>query len=206
MKLVYGVGINDADYSVTTAKEGKRVMCPMYQRWANMLQRCYDPKKHEKQPTYIGCQVDEEWHKFSSFREWLIKQNNWENLQIDKDLMIRGNKVYSPDTCLVVDSEVNMFTNERTRGRGKLLIGVTVGRRGKGYRASLGQMYIAQFDSEIDAHNAWWSAKCEKAKELASRQNDKRVSEALTRRYQGMSPFIKNVSQLYIDRTACLKV
>jgi len=103
-KLVCGVGINDADYRVRVQKElpksssGKRnretvFMCPFYKVWENMINRCYNPRHLVKRPTYIDCTVCEEWKIFSNFKAWMETQN-YIDRQLDKDLIVKGNKVY----------------------------------------------------------------------------------------------------------------
>ena len=77
-----------------------------YVAWQNMLQRCYDPKYHVKRPTYIGCSVCAEWHNFQNFAKWMSKQN-CEGKQLDKDIKVEGNKVYSPETCMFVTPAEN---------------------------------------------------------------------------------------------------
>ena len=108
-KLVCGVGINDADYAVQKLEtvgyaDGKRKqrlvwVCPYYQTWIDMLKRCYSDKLQERQPTYKGCSVSEEWLTFSAFKVWMEKQD-FERKQLDKDLLFEGNKVYSAETCV----------------------------------------------------------------------------------------------------------
>jgi len=131
-KLVYGVGINDADYVVqrneTIYVNGKRTrkqvwICPYYQAWKSMLERCYSIKYQERQPTYRGCSVSEEWLTFSVFKSWMEKQE-WEGMQLDKDILFEGNKLYSKETCVFVSSVVNIFTTDRGASRGEWLIGV----------------------------------------------------------------------------------
>lgn len=101
-KLVRGVGINDADYAIRT-KDG---LCPFYQRWHNMLTRCYDEKSLERQPTYKDCSVCEEWLTFSNFKAWMIKQD-WQGKELDKDIANKGNKIYSPENCRFVTRRQN---------------------------------------------------------------------------------------------------
>lgn len=109
-KLVCGVGVNDADYSVRPLSgEPGRLFCPYYAKWAGMLKRCYCEKHLRKQPTYVGCYVMEEWTYFSNFKRWMETQPYAldENFHLDKDLLIRGNKVYSEDTCVFIPKELN---------------------------------------------------------------------------------------------------
>lgn len=118
-KLVYGVGINDADYVLQVKKtifceySGRKKqkfvsVCRFYITWLNMFRRCYSKTFINKQPTYEGCYVDERWHSFMSFREWMMQQS-YEGKQLDKDILFPGNKLYGPDTCVFVDFKVNAF-------------------------------------------------------------------------------------------------
>ena len=108
-KLQYGVGINDADYVVSWRIDGQRFCCPFYDRWHGMLRRCYSAAWQSRHPAYIGCSVDKRWHSFVAFREWALSQPQWEGLHLDKDLLVPGNKVYSPETCLFIPQSVNKF-------------------------------------------------------------------------------------------------
>ena len=67
-KLVYGVGINDADYVVNPTVGGRRVICRFYQSWLCMLTRCYSVKSLKSHPEYVGCSVCDEWLAFSAFK------------------------------------------------------------------------------------------------------------------------------------------
>lgn len=97
-----------------------------------MLKRCYEQAYQEKEPTYVGCSVCEEWYCYDTFYEWVITQENYEKWKeggrgwcIDKDISIKGNKIYSPDTCFLVPKNVNgLFTNRRLH-RGEFPIGVS---------------------------------------------------------------------------------
>ena len=197
-KLVYGVGINDADYVVVKfetivgedgRKKWRRVWeCPYYCAWKNMLKRCYSAKYQERWPTYIGCTVSEEWWRFSNFRAWMGKQD-WEGKQLDKDLLVEGNKVYSAETCVYVSGMVNSFTLDSAASRGELLIGVCWNKRDSKFESNCRNPFtkkrehLGYFDSEQDAHDAWLNRKLELAKELAAIQTDERVAEALIKRY-----------------------
>lgn len=123
-KLVQGVGINDADYVVRTMINGKRVMCHFYKVWQGMLRRCYDTKYQDNQPTYVDCTVCEEWLTFSNFRKWM-EQQDWQGKYLDKDLLVRSNKIYSPTTCVFVDRMTNNFIIDGGAARGEWPIGVT---------------------------------------------------------------------------------
>ena len=197
-KLVYGVGVNDSDYSVRRYEEishvdGKRKQklvwfCPYYRAWTSMLERCYSAKRQERQPTYKGCTVAPEWLTFSVFRNWMRKQD-FEGNHLDKDLLVQGNKVYSPETCVFVSQLVNSFTVDRGAARGEWLIGVNWDKDRKKFRSSCGNPftkkleYLGLFTTEQEAHNAWRKRKLELAHLLAGEQEDPRVARALVERY-----------------------
>ena len=57
-------------------------------------------------PTYIGCTVCIEWNNFQNFAGW-FNENYIEGYDLDKDIKVNGNKVYSPVTCLIVTPKEN---------------------------------------------------------------------------------------------------
>ena len=209
-KLVYGVGINDADYAITEWKtievNGVRKrklvwVCPYYRVWHNMLKRCYSTKYQEKNPTYKGCSVSEEWLRFSNFRAWMECQD-WDGMQLDKDLLLEGNKVYSKETCVFVTKVVNNFTIDRSNDRGEWLIGVNW-HKGAGKFVSQccnpitkKQEHLGYFMWEKEAHQAWLERKLELATLLAAEQTDKRVAKALVERYTNYTNLGEQCDQL----------
>lgn len=184
IKLVRGIGINDADYAVTQVIGGKLVHCPFSTRWTDMLKRCYSSKFQEINQTYKGCYVHKDWLKFSNFKAWM-EQQNWEGKQLDKDILIEGNKIYSADTCVFVTREVNSFLLDCGKVRGSFPIGVYF-HRGKYVsrcRDNGTLVHLGRHDTPEKAHAAWYSYKAKLAKQLASEQTDPRVAEALLRRF-----------------------
>lgn len=197
-RLVRGVGVNDADYVVRKNETigyvgGKRKLktvwvCPYYETWANMLSRCYSAKTQDRQPTYKGCSVSEEWLTFSVFKNWMKKQD-WEGKHLDKDLLFEGNKVYSSDACVFVTQTVNSFTTDSGAARGDCLIGVNWNKRDCKFQSNCKNPFtnkkehLGYFTTEMEAHEAWISRKLELARLLASEQADSRVSRALIERY-----------------------
>jgi hypothetical protein len=185
-KLLSGVGINDADYRVVDASTGFR--CPFYEAWASMLKRCYSEKFHIKHPTYIGCEVCEDWKVFSKFKLWMETQD-WEGKQLDKDLLVMGNKVYSPTTCLFVSGDVNCFMTEKQSTNGPLPPGVAHRKDNGKYRAYCSQhgkglKHLGQYDTPEEAQRAYKLHKANLAIELADLQTDPRISAALLERYK----------------------
>ena len=187
-KLVCGVGINDADYEVQPVVNGKRVQCPFYRTWISMLRRCYSAVEQARYPTYIGCSVCDEWLTFTNFKRWMENQD-WEGKQLDKDLLVEGNKVHSPENCVFVDNVTNSFMLANDASRGEWPIGVHFD-KGKGkFRVqcrnpfSKKQERLGRFTCPQEAHKAWLERKHELACQLADLQSDVRVAQALRLRY-----------------------
>lgn len=120
-KLVHGVGVNDSDY----IGSNNGVMCPIYKVWAHMLGRCYDTRYQAKQPAYIGCSTVSEWHSFNNFRLW-VETQDWQGKQLDKDILIQGNKIYGPSACLFVTSAINKLLTDSAASRGDYPVGINI--------------------------------------------------------------------------------
>lgn len=194
LNILYGVGLNDADYlvskSITENGKSKRVwICPFYKTWKSMIVRCYSKKYQESRPTYYNCTVCDEWLVFSNFKKWMEAQD-WQGKVLDKDLLVKGNKIYSHETCVFVDALVNSFINENGKIRGNHLLGVSWNPQCKKFLACCNNPFIKKcehlglYQSEIDAHLAWKSRKLELAIELGDKISDKRISDALRSRYE----------------------
>lgn len=119
-KKVFGVGVNDCMDGVMGV-DGK--LKPCYRHWYNMLARCYNEKTKQKAPHCEGCEVCDEWKWFSNFKEW-FDEHYVEGWQLDKDILVKYNRVYSPQTCCFVPQEINSLFTKRTRDRGLYPIGV----------------------------------------------------------------------------------
>lgn len=191
MKKIYGVGINDAGYVAekkVRVDGGSKLIwyCPYYRTWKSILSRCYSGACHKRQPTYVGCTVVDEWKTFSNFKSWMETQD-WEGKQLDKDLLVEGNKEYGPDTCVFVTRSVNSFMTDSKANRGDLPTGV-VRHQGK-YQAHCSnpfakkQEFLGTFSCPQEAHRAWKAKKAEHAIRLAEEQTDERVKRALLERY-----------------------
>lgn len=121
---IYGIGyIGKGDYN-TYFKVGDAFV---YNRWLHILKRCYDEKALKIMLTYKGCSVDKRWHNFQNFAKWFEDNYNHEIMggwELDKDILVKGNKIYSPDTCCFVPKEVNTVFTKRQSKRGDYPIGV----------------------------------------------------------------------------------
>tara|TARA_R110000851_G_C12890278_1_gene547047 strand:- start:79 stop:759 length:681 start_codon:yes stop_codon:yes gene_type:complete len=205
--IVGGVGINDANY-VTQKTEvideyypsGRRKtrqvwICPYYRKWTAMLERCYSKSFHEKAPSYRNCFVCEEWLTFSNFSSWM-KGQDWKDKHLDKDYLVRGNKMYSPTTCVFLCKIVNDFIKDRVASRGNCLLGCHLDTRDEIFISYCNNPFkrdgdqrkneLGSFDFEVDAHLAWKYAKHTYAVELANSEyvTDDRIKDILLSRYQ----------------------
>ncbi len=186
-KLVYGIGINDADYVVDTKTESGRLTCPFYKKWKAMLERCYSVRNLLRHPSYIGCSVCEEWFTFSNFKKWMEKQD-WQGKDLDKDIIGDG-RVYSPENCCFVLPELNNFLTDAKARRGKLMIGVSLHKRNGTYDSMIRNPFtkklehLGSHDDELKAHKAWLSRKHELACVLADLQDDCRIATALREKF-----------------------
>lgn len=182
MKNEYGVYENGAHMAWTGTKNTKE-----YDIWKAMMQRCYNPKTIAKHPTYAGCTVCKEWHSFQNFAEWYKENSRHKSgrLELDKDLKRKGNKVYSPDTCLLIEKSVNIFLRDSSKGRGKYLIGVSIAKATGKFRSRCNNPItgkteqVGTFKTELEAHLAWRKRKSELAYELAEIQSDQQVKKCL---------------------------
>jgi hypothetical protein len=165
MRKVHGVGVNDTTHmTFHRGEDGQRKKSKTYTVWQNMLQRCYCPKRLAKYPTYIGCTVSDEWLLFSNFKQWMDQQP-WKNRHLDKDILIPGNKIYSPATCCFVTGEVNLLLNDRGRLRGGYPLGVSWHHHHKKFQAQCRtgsgnkRIHLGYFSDQMAAHAAWQAAK-----------------------------------------------
>ena len=152
--LGYGY-IGEGKYA--SKENGKITKC--YTVWHGMLVRCYDEKYQEKYHTYIGCTVCDEWLNFQNFAEWYYN-NYYEvkdgELHLDKDILKKGNKIYSPDTCVLIPEQINTLFIKNNKHRGNNPIGVCP--KNKRYQASCRNdngYYLGLYDTQEDAFKAY---------------------------------------------------
>jgi hypothetical protein len=129
--IIYDVGfIAQGKYN---CKDHEKI----YHYWHSMLARCYDEKQLKRHPTYIDCKVCEEWHNFQNFAKW-FEENYYEVegdvMNLDKDILKKSNKIYSPETCILVPQRINKLFVKHGALRGKYPIGVYEYKREDNYR------------------------------------------------------------------------
>lgn len=157
---VYGVGyVGEGEYNATENGRSTRV----YDTWHDMLRRCYDPKSLKKYRTYTGCEVCEEWHNFQNFASW-YDENYYEicgeRMVLDKDILTKGNKVYSPETCCFVSNSINLLFTKRNTSRGELPIGVCFDKRRNKYKSQCNigtgkTKFLGNYNTKEEAFNAY---------------------------------------------------
>ena len=149
-----------------------------------MFTRCYSERYWNKFPTYKNCTVAPEWHSFMNFRAWVISQD-WEGKQLDKDILVRGNKIYSPEFCMFVSSEINSLLIARNALRGKYPIGVCFNKRNNKFKAQCRSdgkyVYLGDFDTIEEASKKYNIFKSDIVARKAMQQDSKKLKEALLR-------------------------
>ncbi len=121
--LVCGVGINDR--SCPAKVNGKHTK--EYNLWRAMLNRAYGKAYLQNTPSYLGCSVSDTFLYYHLFYNWCQMQIGFNTIgyELDKDLLIKGNKQYSEDTCVFIPKEINSLLTNCKAARGMLPIGVT---------------------------------------------------------------------------------
>ena len=184
-KRVCGKGINDAWYIVQPmGADGKQTMCPYYQKWHNMIRRCYDPVSLKKRPTYIGCTVCKEWLTFSVFRKWM-EQENWIGLELDKDIICIGNGVYAPEFCCFTTPQQNNLLTDHRNAQGPYPQGVSFNKeKGKfvaSCRVNGKQKNLGYTDSCHRAEAIYLNFKRDLIIKVARASQDSRIKNGLLR-------------------------
>lgn len=184
-KTVYGVG-----YLGEYNKEYNPLSSNVYyKKWHGMLQRCYSEAYQKGMQTYIGCSVIEEWHSFDNFTKWMT--NNYytidnELMCLDKDILNKGNRVYSPNSCIFVPERINLLFVKCNNARGNTPIGVHYDKKNKKYSSSCHNYengkntYLGWFDNQKDAFDAYKKYKEKYIKEVAEEYKDKIPNELYT--------------------------
>ena len=182
---VCGVGILGTKYLPSISGRNTKE----YGLWCHMLERCYSDSFKKKQPTYIDCEVSDKFKSYEYFYEWCNKQIGFcnEGWQLDKDLLVKGNKVYSEDSCVFLPQDINKMLTKSNASRGEHLIGAHWCKKGKAFKAQISknkgkQEHLGYFNTEIEAFNAYKQAKEAFVKEQAEKyksQIDIRAYNAL---------------------------
>ena len=164
-----------------------------YTVWYSMLQRCHNSKIHKQKPTYSGCAISDNFKSLTYFLDWAKQQVGHNSIDgegrkfnLDKDILIKGNKVYSENTCVFVPMEINNLILNSRATRGEFPVGVHYEKSRNKFQAYIRKngkrVYLGRYNFEVDAFKAYKTAKESYIKELADKwkeQIDIRVYNAL---------------------------
>jgi len=182
--LVYGVGINDWVGAVWV--DGKVIL--EYKLWQGMLERCFCKKYKQKKPTYEGVACSKDWLSMTKFIEDVsqMRGHDLSGWQLDKDILQKGNKLYSKDTCCFVPLEVNILLTKRDKCRGEFPVGVHFDKCAGKFKAQLNingkQKSLGYFTTAEEAFQVYKTAKEAHIKVVAQKWQhliDERVFQAL---------------------------
>ena len=173
---VFGVGILGTKYP----SKVNGVITKEYELWTSMLRRCYSDTYKKKKPTYEDCEVSDNFKSYEYFYDWCNSQIGFgnEGWHLDKDLLIKGNKVYSENACVFLPQEINSVLTKCTASRGEYLIGVYWHKRDKAFASQVNKNkgkseHLGYFKTEIEAFNAYKQAKEAFIKEQANKWKGK---------------------------------
>lgn len=183
-KLILGFGFNDG--TKQSACNGK--IFKEYNLWRDMLRRCFGKREKEKYPTYKDCSASANFLNYSFFHDWCQHNIGFglEGWNLDKDIIIKGNKLYSEDTCCFVPREINVFFTDRTFDRGEYPVGVCFHKNTGKLAASCSvngkRKHLGLFDNPEEAFNTYKLFKEDECKKLANKWRgkiDERVYNAM---------------------------
>lgn len=174
---VYGKGCIGEKYPYKSNKQDRKE----YKVWHSMLMRCLDPKFKNYRQTYNDVTCCDKWLLYENFYEWIHEQINYQNLKnttwaIDKDILVKGNKLYSPHKCCLVPECVNGLFIKRQASRGKYPIGVCLDKTTKRFRATCSNPFINKYitigyySTPEKAFDAYKKYKEDIIKEMADRE------------------------------------
>lgn len=156
---------------------GVDVTSRVYKRWCDMLQRCYNVKFHARNPRYMDCYVCEEWLNFQNFKIWYEDHDYGEESQdLDKDILFKGNAMYSPETCCLAPHTINTLILSRKRSRGDYPMGVYLDNGKKKFRAEMNFMgktiKLGTFNTSEEAFARYKKYKEDFIQDLAEQYHD----------------------------------
>ena len=184
LPTVHGIGITGDSQVRVDGKHTKE-----YRLWNNMLKRCYSVCCQKVRPTYIDCSISENFRYLQYFKEWCNNQIGFNSVDekgkpfaLDKDILVKGNRVYNEDVCVFVPQEVNLLFTKRDKSRGEYPIGVSFHKSRGMLTATLNNKYLGYFNTAEQAFQVYKTAKEAYIKEVANKWKDKidpKVYEAL---------------------------
>lgn len=125
-----------------------------------MKSRCYNEKIHAQKPWYKDCTMCDEWlaDKYA-FYDWVNDGNFYvidgePTVELDKDILVKGNTIYSPETCIFAPKSINtLFGGSSKKNDDGLPMGVTMTENGK-YKPQI-KRFPDVFDTPEEAWEIW---------------------------------------------------
>ena len=170
---IFGVACLGNEKCFNNGKLTKEYVC-----WHGMIERCYSENSLKQKPTYENCVVCDEWLCFENFKKWYdvnFYQVDNEVMSLDKDILNKGNKIYSPNTCVFVPQTINTLFVKRDKSRGKYPIGITEGKYSYQVRMNIGGkvIHLGNFNTIEESFNCYKENKEAYIKEMAEKYKNK---------------------------------
>lgn len=178
VRLIYGVGyIGEGCYK--SHANGEKTQS--YIKWFSMMSRCYDKEQLKRRTKYEEVTVCDDWHSFQNFARWYYAQDVSDSSYcLDKDVLIKGNMVYSPDACCLIPAQINTLLTVNRRANRALPLGAYLDKRYNRFKSKItangGVIYLGMFATAQEAHEAYVIAKERHVKEKAIEYRD-RISD-----------------------------
>lgn len=159
LPTIFGIGFyGDGSFTDNLDKE---TADKTLETWHTMFKRCYSEFVHTNHQPYSSCFVNDDWYNFQNFAKFYVEDAHrlpgWE---LDKDLLVKGNKEYGPETCVFLPRDVNGYLKTNAKRRGNYPIGVRLHSSGNCFEAlcrddDSRQINLGKFLSEEDAFEAY---------------------------------------------------
>lgn len=176
-KLIHGIGVNDSLEPTEKLINGIRVRDEFYVRWQNVIIRCYSKRFLETHANYVGCTMSDEWLIFSNFKAWMKKQD-WKGKDLDKDILIPGNKLYSKETCVFVSRKLNSLLVYA--GKSKWPNGVSFHNKMGKFRSKDGTgKHLGYYDTPEQAASVYNLAKSNYIREIIATEEEVILNDIL---------------------------
>lgn len=207
---VHGVATNDADYvtgvqeRLTNGKQKRVWICPAYNDWEGAIRRGCSSELKQKRPTYKYVAVCSEWLLFSNFRDWWV-DNSVRGWQLDKDILQKGNLVYSPESCVYVPNYINSLLTDSAAARGECRLGIYFDKHANKFKSQVSlngkRKHLGLFHTPEQAHKAWQIGKIGAIKDAINKYTeeanflgvfDVRIVNALNERISTLEDDIAN--------------
>lgn len=172
-KLVFGLGVYTRGSHTSRDISGNRTK--VYSLWASMLSRCQpDGAVQKRTNVYTGCEVHPEFIRFQDFAEWCHNQNgfHFDGWELDKDILIPGNRIYGPDTCCFVPKHLNQLFTHKQANQGMYPTGVSYDKSRALFQAKIKidgvTKSLGRFETPERAESAYKTAKYSEIHRLAN--------------------------------------